>query len=74
MRWGPSDAPRFTRLADTFSRQKLWADVANRALRQTGDDAKAVRIANSAIHAQVAGKVRRRADKAQAAAQRARLI
>lgn len=74
MPWGPSDAERFTKLADTFTRQKLWAETANRVLRSTGDEGKAVRIANSAVRESVASKPRRVADRHQAKAQRARFI
>lgn len=74
MPWGPSDAERFTKLADTYSRQKLWADTANRVLGQTGNEGQAVRIANSAVRENVAGKPRRAADAAQAKVQRARFL
>lgn len=74
MPWGPSDAGRFTKLADTFSRQKLWADAANRAKRSGCDDGQAIRLANSAVLNSVKGKPRRVADAARAKTQRARFL
>ena len=74
MPWGPLDAPRFTKLADTFTRQKLWAETANRVLRSTGNEGQAVRLANSAVRKSVGDKPRRHADRTQAKVQRARFI
>lgn len=74
MPWGPSDAERHTKLADTYSRQKLWADTANRVRAQTGDDGQAIRIANSAVLKSVKDKPRRAADRAQAKRQQVRFI
>lgn len=49
MPWKPKDASKNTKKADTPSEQKQWAKVANKVLQSTGDDAKAVRIANASI-------------------------
>jgi hypothetical protein len=49
MPWKPSDAKKKTKKADTKPEQKQWATVANKVLKSTGDDAKAVRAANAAI-------------------------
>jgi len=38
-----------TRKAKTPAAKKQWAAVANKVLKESGDDGKAVRIANSAI-------------------------
>lgn len=46
--WDPSDASRFTHHAK--GREKKWARTANAVLRQTGDDAKAIKIANASVH------------------------
>lgn len=47
MPWTPKEASRFTKKANTPERKRKWASVANSVLRQSGDDAKAVRIANA---------------------------
>lgn len=49
MPWSPKDAPKKTKKADTPKEKEQWAKVANSVLKKTGDDGKAVRIANSAI-------------------------
>lgn len=74
MPWGPSDASRFTKPADTFTRQKLWADTANRVLRERGDEGLAIRIANSAVLSQVRRGPRNKADRIKNAAQLRRLF
>jgi len=50
MPWSPSDAPKHTGLANTASRRKLWARTANEIYANGGDEAKAIRIANTAVH------------------------
>jgi uncharacterized protein YdaT len=59
MPWSPSDATRHTKKADTPRRQRMWADVANSELKATGDEARAVRAANSAVAKDVAKKRRK---------------
>lgn len=49
MAWQPDDAPRHDRKADTRPLQRLWSDVANKVLAETGDEGRAVRIANAAV-------------------------
>lgn len=49
MPWSPKDAPKKTKKADTSKEKEQWAKVANSVLKKTGNDAKAVRIANSTI-------------------------
>lgn len=50
MPWTPSDGPsRHTKKADTPAAKKQWAAVANKVLADSGDDGKAVRIANAAV-------------------------
>jgi hypothetical protein len=46
MPWTSSDAQRFTHKADTPGKRRQWAKVANRILRQTGDEKRAIRVAN----------------------------
>ena len=49
MPWSPDDAPRHTHKADTPHLQRLWAEVANAVLAETGDEGRAVRSANAAV-------------------------
>jgi hypothetical protein len=47
--WQPEDAPRHTHKADTLHLCRLWAEVANSVLAETGDEGRAVRSANAAV-------------------------
>lgn len=49
MPWRPEDAPRHTHKADTPDLCRLWAEVANNVLAETGDEGRTVRAANSAV-------------------------
>lgn len=49
MPWKPSDAPKKNKKADTPAEKKQWAATANAVLAKSGDDAKAIRIANASI-------------------------
>lgn len=50
MPWTPSDGPlRHNRKANTPRKQETWSKVANSMLARTGDDASAIKIANSVI-------------------------
>lgn len=49
MPWTPKDASKKTKKADTKQEKEQWAKTANKVLKSTGDEGKAVRIANSAI-------------------------
>lgn len=49
MPWTPKDAPRFTRKATGRKAKRQFAKVANSVLKQTGDEARAIRSANSAV-------------------------
>ncbi len=49
MPWTSDDAPRHTRKADTEHLRRLWAEVANSVLADTGDEARAIRSANAAV-------------------------
>jgi len=48
MPWGPEDAVKHNSKAKGY--EKLWARTATGALRSTGDDGKAIRIANAAVN------------------------
>ncbi len=49
MPWLPDDAERHTRKADTPHLRRMWAEVANSVLAETGDEAHAIRAANAAV-------------------------
>lgn len=49
MPWKASDAVKHTKKADTPEKQKLWAKTATSILKETGDEAKAIRIANASV-------------------------
>ncbi len=49
MPWTPKDARSHTRAAKTQAEKKAWSRVANRVLSQSGDESKAVRIANAVV-------------------------
>lgn len=48
MPWSAGDAKRFTKAARSARLQRLWASVANAALRRVGEGA-AIRMANAAV-------------------------
>lgn len=47
--WTPAQAKSHTKKADTPEKKEKWAKVANSALKQYGDEGKAIRIANAAV-------------------------
>ena len=49
MPWNPEDAERHTKKANDPKRQRMWAEVANSVLSETGDDGRAIREANAAV-------------------------
>lgn len=49
MPWSSADAHRHTHKADTASKQRQWAHVANNALARGLSEGAAVREANSAV-------------------------
>jgi len=49
MPWTSRDAVRHTRSAVTAARKRQWAAVANRVLRETGNEGRAVREANAVV-------------------------
>ena len=60
MPWEPEDGPRHTHKADTRRLCRMWAQVANNVLAETGDEGRAVRAANAAVarakrHARIEG-------------------
>lgn len=49
MPWSPKDARGSTKKATSPKLKRQWAAVANKTLAESGDDAKAKRIANGVI-------------------------
>ncbi len=49
MPWQPSDSTRHTKKAKSATAKKQWSKVANSVMARTGNDARAVRSANSVI-------------------------
>jgi hypothetical protein len=49
MPWTAADAKKHNKNANTAAKQKKWAATANSVLKETGDDAKAIRVANASI-------------------------
>jgi hypothetical protein len=54
----PTTPKRHTKKADSAKRQRMWAEIANSVLTETGDEGRAIREANAAVgrdHAKSAG-------------------
>ena len=49
MPWTADDAERHTKKADSPKRQRMWAEIANSVLADTGDEGRAIREANAAV-------------------------
>jgi hypothetical protein len=49
MPWQPEDAPRHDRKADTPHLRRLWSEVANKVLAETGNEGRALHTANAAV-------------------------
>lgn len=49
MPWTAADAQRHTKLASTLHLQQMWTEIANSALKRTGDDGLAIREANGRL-------------------------
>lgn len=52
MPWTESDAESKTHLAITPRLRSMWASIANSSLEKHGDEARAIKEANSAVHAE----------------------
>jgi hypothetical protein len=55
MPWTPSSAKKHDKKASTPAKQAQWSAVANSVLKRTGDDARAIKSANSVILRRNAG-------------------
>ncbi len=49
MPWEPTDAKGHTEKADTVELQEEWASIANGILSDTGDEGRAIAIANAHV-------------------------
>jgi uncharacterized protein YdaT len=49
MPWKLGDALRYTKSAASPKKKKQWTSVANAVLNRSGDEGKAIRIANSQV-------------------------
>ena len=49
MPWTPKEAVKHNRSVKSSKRKRQWSKVANAILEKTGDDARAIRGANSAV-------------------------
>jgi uncharacterized protein YdaT len=49
MPWNSKDAKQHTKAATTPGKKKEWAGVANAVLKKSGDEGKAIRIANAMV-------------------------
>lgn len=49
MPWGDEDATRHTKKARSSASRHRWSSVANKILDESGDEGKAIRIANAAV-------------------------
>jgi hypothetical protein len=47
--WTPADATSHTKKATTAKAQRLWAEVANKVLEDSGDEGRAIREANAVV-------------------------
>jgi hypothetical protein len=49
MPWSSKDAKRHTGKASSPTAKRQWSKVANKVLRESGDEGRAVRTANAAV-------------------------
>lgn len=47
MPWKPEDAKRHSKKADSPAQKRRWSEIANAVLEESGDEGKAIRIANA---------------------------
>lgn len=60
MPWSPKDAPGHTKKAKSPAARKQWAATADAVLKKSGDEGKAVRIANAAVAKRARGSGRKK--------------
>ena len=61
MPWSIKDVSRHNRGVKSPKRKRQWAAMANAVLEKTGDDGRAIRIANSAVKKTSSKRTRKRA-------------
>jgi hypothetical protein len=61
MPWRPTDVSKHNRSVKSPKRKRQWTDVANSILERTGDDARAIRGANSVVKKSQSKRSRRKA-------------
>lgn len=61
MPWTPGDAKTHTKKASTPTMKRQWSDVANNIYHRTGDEARAIRGANSVVGKHHAKRMRAKA-------------
>jgi hypothetical protein len=61
MPWTPREAAKHNRSVKSPKRKRQWSKVANSILERTGDDARAIRGANSAVKKSQSKRARKRA-------------
>ena len=49
MPWATDDAERDTKKANSPKRQRMWSEIANSVLTDTGDEGRAIREANAMV-------------------------
>jgi uncharacterized protein YdaT len=60
MPWTARDVSRHNKSVKSPKRKKQWRDVANSILKRTGDDARAIRGANSVVKKSQAKRTKKR--------------
>lgn len=59
MPWTPEDVARHNkRAAKSAKKSRQWSDVANKVLKATGDDGRAIREANAVTNRNTSGRRR----------------
>jgi len=57
MPWTADQAPKFNaKTANSLHLRQVWANAANSALREYGDEGKAIQVANAAVTKEGQGK------------------
>lgn len=49
MPWTPKQATKHTKKANTPKKRRMWKDIANKVLKSSGDEGRAIREANSVV-------------------------
>lgn len=60
MPWSPGDVSRHNRSIKSPKRKAQWSAIANSVLKSSGDDGKAIRIANGVVKKSQSRRTRKR--------------